>query len=103
MEIKVDLNKVTNKKNVLQILGKALGYNDEYYWGKNWDAFKDILGYIDTGGIYGTNKIISGPITMIFENFHEFKYQMPEDFNILERILNENKKDNLDFDYMFIE
>lgn len=103
MEIKVDLNKITNKKDILQILGKSLGYKDEDFWGKNWDAFNDILRYIDTGGIYGTNKIISDPITLIFENFHEFKFQMPDDYNILESILNENKKDNLDFDYMFIE
>ena len=71
--------------------------------GKNWDAFKDILGYLDTGGIYGTNKIISAPTTLTFENFHEFKHQMPNDFNLLESILNENKKENPDFDYKFIE
>ena len=103
MDINVDFNNLTNKKDILQILGKALGYNDEDFRGKNWDAFNDILGYLDSGGIYGTNKIISNPITMVFENFHEFKLQMPKDFNILESILNENKKENSNFDYKFIE
>lgn len=103
MEITIDLNNVTNKKDILQILGEALGYKDEDHWSKNWDAFNDILGYLDTGGIYGTNKIIFDPVTLIFENFQEFKHQMPEDFIILETILNENKKENSYFDYKFIE
>jgi len=103
MDIKVDFNNVTNKKDILQIVGKAFGYNAEDFWGKNWDAFNDLLGNLDTGGIYGTNKIISNPITMIIENFHEFKFQMPEDFIILKNILNENKNENPDFNYKFIE
>lgn len=103
MKIKINFNNVTNTKDIFQILGRALGYKDETFWGKNWDAFKDILGYLDTGGIHGTNEIISDPITLTFENFHEFKNQMPEDFNILESILNENKKENPDFNYKFTE
>ena len=103
MEIKIDLNKITNEQDLLQILGEALGYKAENIWGKNWDAFKDILGYLETGGIYGTNEIISDPITLIFENYHEFKHQMPKDFNILWSILNENKKEYPDFDFKFIE
>ena len=80
MEIKINLNKVTNKKDFFQILGRVLGYKDETIWGKNWDAFNDILRYLDVGGIYGTNEIISAPITLIFENFNEFKQQLPDDF-----------------------
>lgn len=103
MEIKIDLNNTTNKKDILEILGEALGYKSESFWGRNWDAFKDILGYVDIGGINGTNKIIADPLTVIFANFHEFKNQMPKDFNILESILNDNKKENPNFDYTFIE
>ena len=103
MEIKIDLNQAINKIEILQILGEALGYKAENIWGENWDAFKDILGYLNTGGIYGTNEIISDPITLTFENLHEFKSQMPKDFNILESILIENKEENPNFDYKFIE
>ena len=103
MDIKIDFNNGTNKKDLLHIIGEALGYKDKDFWGKNWDAFNDILGYLDTGGIYGTNKIISDPITLLFKNFHEFKYQKPEDFIMLESILNENKKENPDFNYKFSE
>ena len=103
MKITIDFNNVANKNDILQILGEALGYNDEDVWGKNWDAFNDILGYLGRGGIYGSNKIISDPITLLFENFQEFKHHMPEDFTTLENILNENKKENSDFKYKFIE
>jgi len=103
MEIKIDLNNHTNKKDIPQKLGEALGYKDKDIWGENWDAFNDILGYLDTGGIYGTNKIISDPITLLIKNFHEFKYQKPEDYYILVNILKENKKENPDFNYKFIE
>lgn len=99
MEIKIDLNKVTNKQNLLQAIGQGLGYKDENSWGMNWDALSDILEYLDRGGIYGTNKIISTPVTLTFENYHEFKLHNSNDFNILVNILNENKKENPDFNY----
>jgi RNAse (barnase) inhibitor barstar len=102
MEIEIDLENIASVETVINILGKALDYSDEKYWGKNWDAFNDILCCIDTGGIYGTNKIISLPVVFLIRNFQEFKYQAPNDFEILLDILNKEKINNSGFDFKFI-
>jgi len=101
MEIEIDLENIASVETVINILGKALGYSDEKYWGKNWDAFNDILGYLDTGGIYETNKIISMPVVLLIRNFQEFKYQAPKDFEILLDILNKEKIKSSGFDFKF--
>lgn len=101
MEIKIDLENAIQVETVLDILGKALGYSEEKFWGKNWDAFKDILCYLDTGGIYGTNRVISLPVTLVIRNFQEFKNQAPRDFEILLDILNNEKIKSSGFDFNF--
>lgn len=90
------------KDEVLKIFGNAFGYTEEKYWGKNWDAFKDILGYLNSGGIYGTNMIIREPITLVIENYYDYKYESPEDFAILVSIINDESK-NSGFRYKFVD
>ena len=101
MEIEIDLENANRGDMVLPILGEALGYTKENYWGKNWDAFADILGYLNTGGIYGTNEIILMPVVLLIRNFQDFKHYAPNDFAILTDILNDRRKKNSDFDYQF--
>lgn len=101
MEINIDLENTIQVETVLNILGKALGYSEEKYWGRNWDAFNDILCCIDTGGIYGSNEIISFPVTFLISNFQEFKNQAPKDFEFLLDILNNGKIRNSGFDFYF--
>lgn len=102
MEIKIDLKNVFSEDEVLQTMGEALGYTGDKFWGKNWNAFKDILGYLDTGGINGDNEIFPMPVALLIENFQEFKSQAPEDFTIFEDILNITKNENKEFDFKFI-
>ena len=101
MEVEIDLENAVQKETVLDIFGKALGYSEEKYWGRNWDAFHDILCCLDTGGIYGTNEILSLPLTFLISNFQEFKNQAPRDFEILLDILNEEKARSSGFDFIF--
>jgi len=101
MEVEIDLEDTIQVETVLNILGAALGYSEEKYWGKNWDAFNDILCCLDTGGIYGTNEILSLPVTLLISNFQEFKNQAPRDFEILLDILNEEKIGSSGFDFNF--
>jgi len=107
MELKIDLNNESDEKTILQIFGEALGYSEEKLWGKNWDAFNDILGYLDVGGIWGNNILLSFPMIFLISNFHNLKIQAPQDFVILNEILKETKlkyaKDGKMFNYKFFE
>lgn len=107
MEIITNLNNEPDEKSVLQILGMALGYTDDKFWGKNWDAFNDILRYLDKGGIWGDNQIFSFPLVLQISNFQNFQSQAPQKFAIFNEILAETKqnyaKDGRTFDYKFIE
>jgi hypothetical protein len=107
MEFRIDLNNESDEREILQILGEALGYSDGKFWGKNWDAFNDILRYLNVGGIWGDNKIISSPIVLYISNFQNFKIQAPQRFVILKEILEETKqrysKGGEIFDYKFME
>lgn len=103
MEIRIDLARAKTKSKVLNIFGIAFGYTDEKNWGKNRDAFKDSLGYLDSGGIWGTNEIIRKPVIISIMNYNDFKEQAPIDFSILETILNDEKTKNPDFNFYFIE
>lgn len=107
MEISIDLHNATDEQNVLQILGESLGYNENKFWGKNWDALNDILGYLDTGGIWGDNQIFSSPILLQIAHFQAFKKNNPQRFIILNEILQNIKEKyvqkGLKFDFMFIE
>lgn len=103
MELIIDLAKAKTELEVLNIFGRAFGYTEEKFWGKNWDAFNDILAYLDVGGIYGTNDIINNPIKISIRNFHDFKTQAPYEFSILKNILNKQKIKNPNFEFNFIE
>ncbi|MDP1813343.1 MAG: barstar family protein [Leadbetterella sp.] len=103
MEIKIDLKNASSKEDVLQILGEVLGYDETKSWGKNWDAFNDILRYLDKGGIWGTNEVFVFPVALLISNFQTFKSQASNDFAILEDILNETKSANSEFDFKFVE
>lgn len=101
MEVEIDLENAIRVESVINILGKALGYSEEKYWGKNWDAFNDILCCLDTGGIYGTNETISLPVTLTIRNFQEFRNQTPRDFEILLDIFNNKKIKSSGFYFNF--
>ncbi len=89
--IEVDLEGSPAKVDVLNTIGKVLGYTENQKWGKNWDAFNDIIEYLDKGGIYGKNEIILKPLIFSIKNWTCFSINEPEDFTILLSILNDKK------------
>ena len=98
--IEVDLEGSLTKVDVLNTFGNALGYTEDQKWGVNWDAFNDILEYLDTGGIFGKNEIILKPLIFSIKNWTGFSINEPKDFAILLSILTNKKtkyKDEFDF------
>ena len=89
--IEINLEGSLTKVNVLNTFGKLLGYTEDQKWGKNWDAFNDILEYLDAGGIYGKNIIILNPIIFSIKNWIGFSNNEPKDFAILLSILNDKR------------
>ena len=107
MTLEIDLKNLSDERAILEILGAALGYTDDKIWGKNMDAFNDILGYLEQGGIWGNNKIIHYPLALRISNFQNFRNHVPGRFTILNEILESHKdryaKENKIFEFNFIE
>jgi hypothetical protein len=106
MTIAADLDNTDSAEIVLEILGAACGYDSAAVWGRNWDAFNDILRHLETGGIWGMNKPYGFPLLFNVSNFESFQAKWPEKFKILVEILEDAKqfyaRRNLTFDYIFL-
>lgn len=97
MKIIIDLENCENERKVLLKIEKVLyfGGPDDIVsngWGLNWDALKDCLCYLDTGGIWGNSPKFKFPLKLIFVNYKAFKKTEPDKFKILKEILKDTKK-----------
>ena len=99
--IEIDLGEIRSKDQLLDLLGDVLelggqggnvnvkGPLDGKGWGKNWDGLADSLGYLDTGGIWGTSKKLSFPLLLRFSNFHSYRANGQPGWDILKEILDD--------------
>jgi hypothetical protein len=97
MQVQIDLKHIKSKQDLLRKLGAELelgGPNgnvpasmDGKGWGMNWDALKDSLTCLDTGGIWGTSKRSDFPLKLVLINYESFAQNSPKDFRILMEIL----------------
>lgn len=60
-------------------------------WGLDWDALKDSLCCLDSGGIWGTSKRFEFPLKLVVMNYEDYRLSNPEDFDILMDILEDVK------------
>lgn len=97
-EVVIDLAGCRDKEQALLKFGAALefgGPNANYRsnqgkkggWGVNWDAFNDSLGYLDSGGIWGTSRKLGFPLRLVVRGLKGFRAADPESAKILEGIL----------------
>lgn len=98
MEIVIDLKSCDTEAEVLLKIGEVLflgGVNGNSPvqsssmkgWGLNWDALNDSLSYLDCGGIWGNSPIFEFPLNLVFINYENFHKNEPDQFEILEQIL----------------
>ena len=104
MEIVIDLKNCVDKQSVLLKIGEILMLggpngnipvdlgNAEKGWGINWDALFDSLRELENGGIWGTSPKLQFPITLIFQNYTQFKSNNPNEHKILVDILEDVKR-----------
>ena len=117
MDIIIDLKDCDNEKKALLKLGEilCLGGIDGNLparsdlqmkgWGLNWDALKDSLSCLDTGGIWGNSPIPQFPLKLVFVNYETFRNREPNKFKTLKEIMETTKniyeKDGKNFIYIF--
>lgn len=89
MDIKIDLKDCNDSKSILLKFGEALHLGKSKDWGENWDALKDSLLYLDSGGIFGDKPLFNFPLNLVFINSENLKKSDPASFKILEEILND--------------
>jgi hypothetical protein len=113
----IDVAGIKTKDELLTLLGRELflgGVNGNHPlkavnagagWGMNWDALKDSLSCLDSGGIWGTSPKLEFPLLLEFINSDQYMNADREGFRILKSILNDTKatylKDGLQFNYAF--
>ncbi|MHB8845961.1 MAG: barstar family protein [Nitrospirota bacterium] len=113
----IDLASVKTKMDLLIVLGRVLnlgGPNGNHPvtavnagsgWGMNWDALKDSLLSLDSGGIWGTSPKLEFPFFLEIINWKEYLAADPEGFSILKTILSETNatyaKEGLQFTFAF--
>ena len=103
MEIVIDLRNCADKQSVLLKIGEILmlgGPNgntpiklgiDGKGWGINWDALFDSLSELENGGIWGSSPKLQFPLTLIFQNYSQFKSNNPKEYEVLVDILEDVK------------
>ena len=115
--ITIDLAEVASEEALLDLLGDVLelggpngnvpvsGPQTGRGWGKNWDALEDSLGYLNSGGIWGTARKISFPLSLRIVNCGALRISDPRTVSILESILSSVSEryaqDGLQFTYVF--
>ena len=99
MQVQIDLKHIVTKQDLLREFGTELelggpngnvpviGPMDGKGWGMNWDALKDSLTCLETGGIWGTSKKFDFPLKLVLINYKQFAQNSPTDFQILSEIL----------------
>jgi len=97
--VTIDLVDVTTKDDLLTRIGDVLelgGTGDIGQrpsptsgsgWGRNWDALSDSLRYLDSGGIWGTGRPLTFPLSLRFENSKALRAGDPESVRLLVEIL----------------
>ena len=113
----INLARVKTKEDLFILLGRELnlgGPNGNHPvttvnagrgWGMNWDALKDSLLSLDSGGIWGTSQKLAFPFFLEIINWKEYLAADPEGFSILKAILSETNatyaKEDLQFTFAF--
>ncbi len=97
--IAVDLKHVRTKSQLLDTLGALLELGgpkgnmqvrdsqENLGWGKNWDALADGLSYLDVGGIWGSSRIPTFPLELVFTNWLAYSHAEPAGWATLTEIL----------------
>jgi hypothetical protein len=97
----LDLDQVRSKEQLIDLLGEKLEFGGPggnhtvtavdagKGWGRNWDALKDSLACLDSGGIWGTSRQFRFPLRIQFANSTKYRKADPEGFETLAEILGE--------------
>ena len=113
----LDLYHVRSKEQLIDLLGEKLelggpagnhpvtAVDAGRGWGRNWDALKDSLAYLDSGGIWGTSRPFRFPLRIRFANSSNYRKADPQGFETLAGILGDVQgiyaKDGMRFSYEF--
>lgn len=113
----LDLDHVRSKEQLIELLGEKLEFGGRSGnhpvtavdagrgWGRNWDALKDSLTCLDSGGIWGTGRQFRFPLRIQFANSTNYREADPEGFETLAAILRDVQgiyaKDGMHLSYQF--
>lgn len=85
-KIVIDVGSLKTAKQLQIVLKESLDFPD--FYGKNWDAFWDAI----TG-------LVMLPETVVFKNWKNLEYSLPEEASYLEKTLNRYNEENPEDDW----
>ena len=103
-QIIIDLQNIDNAEDVLMELGNIFEFGGpngntkiipgiNKGWGFNYSALNDSLTCLEDGGIWGTSKKFTFPLSVHFTNTHSFKVNDMDAYQSLVEIFERNSEE----------